>query len=310
MNKRNSIFCRFRTFCVLALLATTSNPASAAIKAGVLGGASAATASLAVEAAKLTAQGSQDIIAALNGEAWTWDTASEVTNNDTTLFPEGKVVAEAEAHSRHWWGNADAKGSANKITGAIIPTAKSSGWAAAKSLAGVGNKYESDGSGWLAVILAKIVGVALDPEPIPLGLPADGSIPSSFQYNIGLSDPLGQQFSLLNVSANMVFDPLLRDWTLEIHDSSNTLSQSDFSRTVNAGGAVTYALKSSVEFEIPFAVPSSWSAGSSFVLDTTGEVAVQSVGPVPEPETYAMFLAGLGLLGFVARQRKGQQVLL
>lgn len=31
-----------------------------------------------------------------------------------------------------------------------------------------------------------------------------------------------------------------------------------------------------------------------------------SVGPVPEPESYALMLAGLGLLGFVAR-RKGQR---
>jgi hypothetical protein len=29
-----------------------------------------------------------------------------------------------------------------------------------------------------------------------------------------------------------------------------------------------------------------------------------SAAPVPEPETYAMMLAGLGLLGFVARRRK------
>jgi hypothetical protein len=29
--------------------------------------------------------------------------------------------------------------------------------------------------------------------------------------------------------------------------------------------------------------------------------------PIPEPETYAMLLAGLGLLGVVARRRKQQQ---
>ncbi len=28
--------------------------------------------------------------------------------------------------------------------------------------------------------------------------------------------------------------------------------------------------------------------------------------PVPEPETYAMLLAGLGLMGLVARRRKGR----
>ena len=37
----------------------------------------------------------------------------------------------------------------------------------------------------------------------------------------------------------------------------------------------------------------------------TGSVLSQ---PVPEPETYAMMLAGLGLLGAIARRRKaGQQ---
>jgi hypothetical protein len=30
--------------------------------------------------------------------------------------------------------------------------------------------------------------------------------------------------------------------------------------------------------------------------------------PVPEPETYAMLLAGLGLMGFVARRRKQREV--
>ncbi len=29
---------------------------------------------------------------------------------------------------------------------------------------------------------------------------------------------------------------------------------------------------------------------------------------VPEPETYAMMLMGLGLMGFVARRRKNQQI--
>lgn len=33
-------------------------------------------------------------------------------------------------------------------------------------------------------------------------------------------------------------------------------------------------------------------------------VASPSVAAVPEPETYAMFLAGLGLLGFVSRRRQ------
>jgi hypothetical protein len=30
----------------------------------------------------------------------------------------------------------------------------------------------------------------------------------------------------------------------------------------------------------------------------------QAAGPIPEPETYAIMLAGLGLMGFIARRRK------
>ncbi|MGB2831735.1 MAG: PEP-CTERM sorting domain-containing protein [Methylotenera sp.] len=37
-------------------------------------------------------------------------------------------------------------------------------------------------------------------------------------------------------------------------------------------------------------------------------IAGQIIPEVPEPETYAMMLAGLGLMGFVARRRKEEQV--
>lgn len=49
----------------------------------------------------------------------------------------------------------------------------------------------------------------------------------------------------------------------------------------------------------------------SFVMETTGDNLLASQGSfhvnvnaIPEPETYAMLLAGLGLMGFVARRRK------
>ena len=37
---------------------------------------------------------------------------------------------------------------------------------------------------------------------------------------------------------------------------------------------------------------------------TVAKWSVSNTAPVPEPETYAMFLAGLGLMGFVARRKK------
>lgn len=43
---------------------------------------------------------------------------------------------------------------------------------------------------------------------------------------------------------------------------------------------------------------------TSFQDTTNGVVPVTPLPAVPEPETYAMLLAGLGILGFVARRRK------
>jgi hypothetical protein len=48
--------------------------------------------------------------------------------------------------------------------------------------------------------------------------------------------------------------------------------------------------------------------GGSLPPDSHGTysltLSIDQTAPVPEPETYAMMLAGLGLLGFVARRRK------
>ena len=45
-----------------------------------------------------------------------------------------------------------------------------------------------------------------------------------------------------------------------------------------------------------------------FGLFFTSSFAITDITPaVPEPETYAMFMAGLGLMGFMARRRKNGQ---
>jgi len=54
--------------------------------------------------------------------------------------------------------------------------------------------------------------------------------------------------------------------------------------------------------------PGEWNS-APYVTDDVGygyepAFGVIEVSPIPEPETYAMLLAGLGLLGFMARRRK------
>lgn len=42
---------------------------------------------------------------------------------------------------------------------------------------------------------------------------------------------------------------------------------------------------------------------SASVVPVSGSNALYSMAPVPEPKTYAMLLAGLGLVGFMARRK-------
>lgn len=46
--------------------------------------------------------------------------------------------------------------------------------------------------------------------------------------------------------------------------------------------------------------------GNDFAIDDISLSIKSTVPAVPEPETYAMLVAGLGLLGWVGRRRKQQ----
>ena len=46
--------------------------------------------------------------------------------------------------------------------------------------------------------------------------------------------------------------------------------------------------------------------GSAGGVETAGNISSNPVAPVPEPETYAMLLAGLAVIGMVARKRRGK----
>ncbi|MCX7185390.1 MAG: FxDxF family PEP-CTERM protein [Nitrosospira sp.] len=69
--------------------------------------------------------------------------------------------------------------------------------------------------------------------------------------------------------------------------------------TLDAG---TYTL------QIRGAVAGLFGGSYAGVLNIAPPPEVSNTSPVPEPETYAMFLAGLGLMGFIARRKKSRQV--
>ena len=45
-------------------------------------------------------------------------------------------------------------------------------------------------------------------------------------------------------------------------------------------------------------------AGNDFAIDDVFLGTTSTVTPVPEPETYALMLAGLGVMGVIARRRR------
>lgn len=93
------------------------------------------------------------------------------------------------------------------------------------------------------------------------------------------------------------------------YDGNGTLNLGANTFTLGSGGNAT--AKSTAASWLSSLTPLASSAWTFTVLDsqsvTGGQSATQDLLvaiPVPEPETYALLLAGLGLLGFVARHRK------
>ena len=72
--------------------------------------------------------------------------------------------------------------------------------------------------------------------------------------------------------------------------------------TINVSGA-QWSNLSFVNLEVPLGnfICGSTTDCPSVLFDN---VVLRATVPVPEPESYAMLLAGLGLMGFVARRRK------
>lgn len=87
--------------------------------------------------------------------------------------------------------------------------------------------------------------------------------------------------------------------TINAYDASNTLIGTSGSIGITAGSEVfadfTFANVNRIDFV----------GGQYFTLDDI-KVNETSVSAVPEPESYAMMLAGLGLIGTIARRRKAK----
>lgn len=83
-------------------------------------------------------------------------------------------------------------------------------------------------------------------------------------------------------------------------------------RLTDSTGATTFAMDNSMDASGALQLSANLSAGTAYRFLVTGDVAgtigggyagVLLAAPIPEADTYAMMLAGLGLVGFMARRR-------
>lgn len=91
---------------------------------------------------------------------------------------------------------------------------------------------------------------------------------------------------LLDTLFSQSFQNVNQDWVFNSVDVTNALLN-------DAGQTVTLRVSN--------VIPQSFTGPAGFGID---DVSLQ-VTSVPEPETYAMMLAGLGLVGYAARRRRG-----
>ncbi|MEO8441672.1 MAG: PEP-CTERM sorting domain-containing protein [Betaproteobacteria bacterium] len=101
--------------------------------------------------------------------------------------------------------------------------------------------------------------------------------------------------------------------TLSLTDTNNVVSMLNVPLTVGSGGdtsgSVIYFGFYDLTRQYNSIAFTNSGGGDNFAFDDMTIGSLQQVTPtIPEPETYAMMLAGLGLLGLAARRRKQKAV--
>jgi hypothetical protein len=135
------------------------------------------------------------------------------------------------------------------------------------------------------------------------GLNAVGSVVQTWYNNTAGLNTDGNPYNTQAAPANLGIANLVLGTETVSYDA--TLKRLTMSGSLNVDGT-TYSINDSVNIDLSATFGPSMYAG--FTGSTGSSWSDQritdfTISPVPEPESYAMLMAGLGLLGFVARRK-------
>lgn len=137
---------------------------------------------------------------------------------------------------------------------------------------------------------------------------------------VNLSEPGSENPpSVLATNTGSLFGNLSDFITLSVYSSTGTLLQTHTlagPMTLNqigggvGGSGLVFGLDAAEQAQVNSIANAVFAVGATFANAAGGNDVIQvskiggTVTPVPEPETYALMLAGLGVVGFMARRRQ------
>lgn len=96
-------------------------------------------------------------------------------------------------------------------------------------------------------------------------------------------------------------------WALYDLGTSSYVSPGPLVQFTGSGlGTASFALTANNNYKLYFGTVGAGLPGLATGLQLDDVSVTQAVTPVPEPESYAMLLAGLGVLGFIGRRRNAR----